>query len=280
MLDAQVLDLPVEGAEPATAVGRQPAQPAVLDRVDVGGFAYGGDDGSPATPGGDRAADGLGFGERLHRAVDAEPIWKAATVMGYEPKNMRLVFPRHRRWTEVFGILEVAVAGDRDVEMPVGGETPRLLTVGDVELDVPPTRQIRTAGARKCDLFRGRPRQVENTTVKGGDLLWIAVFGRDRPQGTALLEAGGFAQVRDEGDVLSVGRPGSASNVVGGCGKASRLAAFFVNYPDAGELVPDSDAISAPCVVADPPRGGVVCAAHDEAFLAGRGEQEEAASVG
>ena len=38
MLDAQVLDRPAERPEPAAAVGRQRAQFAVFDGVDVGGL--------------------------------------------------------------------------------------------------------------------------------------------------------------------------------------------------------------------------------------------------
>ena len=58
---------------------------------------------------------------------------------------MLLVFPDDGRRAEVLAVLEIAVAGDLDVQVPVGGQPPGLLPLSDVELDIGPSRQLRVA---------------------------------------------------------------------------------------------------------------------------------------
>src|SRR5207253_1566448 len=98
-------------------------------------------------------ADGLRFGQRLHRAVDPEPVGVAVTVVRDEPEHTRLVFPDDRRRAKVLGVLEVAVAGGLDVEAAVGGQPARLVPVGYVQLDVGPSGQLWVADPEKRDVL-------------------------------------------------------------------------------------------------------------------------------
>src|SRR5438552_1289540 len=110
---------------------------------------------------------------------------------------MFLVFPDHGWRAEVLAVLEITVAGDLNVQVPVGGQPPGLLPVTDVELDIGPSRQLRVADPEERDVLRGRPCEVEDGAAERSDLLGLAAFGRDHPDGAELLEAGGLA-VRSE----------------------------------------------------------------------------------
>src|SRR5438552_17560950 len=107
---------------------------------------------------------------------------------------MLFVFPDHGRWAEVLAVLKIAVAGDLNVQVSVGGQPPGLLPLSDVELDVGPSRQLRVADPEKRDLLRGRPREVEHGAAKQSYLLGVTAFGRDHPDGAELFEAGCFTE--------------------------------------------------------------------------------------
>ena len=268
MLDAQVLDRTAERPEPAAAVVGQLAQLAALDRIDVGGFVCRCHHRYASAASSHRVAYRVGLGQSFDFAVDAETVGMAVTVLRDKAEDVLLVLPHHGRGTEVLAVLEVAVAGDLDVEPAVGGKPLGFASVSDVELDVGPSRELRVADAKKRDLLRRRPGQVEHAAAEGRDLLRIALCGRDHPDRGQLLQAGVLAQVGKKSDVLAVRRPHGGVDVVCRRGDPSGLAAIDVGDPRAGELVADAHAIEAPGVVADAPGRRIVGAADDEALLA------------
>src|SRR5207247_7818002 len=75
-------------------------------------------------------------------------------------------------------------------------------------------------------------------------------------------------------------RPCGGVDLVGGRGEPLRFGLVDVGDPQARVLVADAHAVEAPGVVADPPRGGVVGVAGNEALLAGAGEEEQPGAVG
>ena len=189
---------------------------------------------------------------------------------------MLFVLPHERRRAEQLPVLVVAVAGDLDVEVAVGREPP----VFDVQLEVGPAGRAGLVCAEEGDLVAWRPGEVDDAAVQACDLLWLAALGGDGPHRVDLLQAGGLASVRKEGDVRAIGRPGGRVDVVGGGRDSCRLWIVDVGDPDAHELIPDADAVEAPGVVADPSRDRVVGVADDEALLAAGRDQEELLAVG
>src|SRR5438552_14529190 len=117
---------------------------------------------------------------------------------------MFLVFPDHGWRAEVLAVLEITVARDLNVQVPVGGQPPGLLPLSEVELDIGPSRQLRVADPEERDVLRGRPGEVEHGAAKRSDLIRVAPFGRDDPDRAEILEAGGLAEVGQESDVLAV----------------------------------------------------------------------------
>src|SRR2546430_6033348 len=130
------------------------------------------------------------------------------------------------------------------------------------------------------DLLPGRPGEVDHPALEACHLHGFPAVGRHRPDRVDLLQASRFAAVGNEGYLTAVRRPRGGVDLVRGRGEALRFGLVDVGDPQARVLVADADAVEAPGVVADPPRGGVVGVAGDEALLAGAGEEEQPGPVG